>query len=174
MTFVAAFAMAEAGAAPVSVADLKAAFLYNFARFTEWPADVVPANGAIALCVAGDPDVVQSLGRAVQGKKIDGRTLSVRKMNLDGPIRSCQLLYASDVDIRRARELVNAVKGVPVLTVSDLPAFAEMGGTAHLFMQGERMRFAVNVDAALRANIRISAQLLNLAKIVKDEYASSN
>jgi hypothetical protein len=176
VTLVAALAVTHAGAAQGSVraADVKAAFLYNFARFTEWPAEALPAGAAIVICVIGDPDVAQSLGQAVQGKAIDRRWVVVKRMNADGPVRSCQLVYAGGVDVQRARQVVDMVKGAAVLSVSDLPAFSEMGGMAHLFMEGERMRFAVNVDAAMRSNIRISAQLLNLARIVKDEHAASN
>jgi hypothetical protein len=175
VTLVVTLAAPGAGAqASVSAADLKTAFLYNFARFTEWPADVLPARTAIVLCVIGDPDVAQSLARAVQGKAIDRHAITVRRMNADGPLRSCQLLYAGEVDVQRARQLVDALRGAAVLMVSDLPAFSEIGGTAHLFMEGERMRFAVNVDAAMRAKLRISTQLLNLARVVKDENAASN
>jgi len=157
----------------VSPSDLKAAFIYNFARFTLWPGEVVPANSPIVLCVAGDPDVAQSLDRAVQGKAVGGHALLVRRVGADQAVRGCQLLYAGDLNDTRARQLVSLLKDAPVLAISDLEAFTGIGGTAHFFMEGDRMRFAVNVDAANRANVRISAQLLNLARIVKESHAAA-
>ena len=171
--FVAA-TMLPCAAAPVSVPELKAAFLFNFVRFTEWPADAVPAAAPIALCVVGDPDVARAIGRAVQGKVIDGHPLVLKRTTEDADLRGCQLVYAGGIDERRARQLLDAVKDAPVLTISDLAAFTAIGGTARLFMEGERMRFAVNVDAAQRSNVRISAQLLNLAKIVRDDHGASH
>ena len=173
MALVAALVAPCLDAAPVSAPELKAAFLFNFARFTEWPADVVPAQAPISLCVVGDPELAQSLSRAMQGKVIDGHPLVFARTADDAALRRCQLVYAGGIDERRARQLLEAVKDIPVLTVSDLAVFTEIGGTARLFMEGDRMRIVVNVDAAQRARLRISAQLLNLAKIVKDDHGAS-
>jgi hypothetical protein len=174
IALVATLVMPRTGAPQVGASELTAAFLYNFARFTEWPIDVVPATAPLVLCVINDTEVARFLSRAVQGKTINGRRLTVRKAGADDPLGDCQLLYVSGLEANRARRVLDAVKGASVLTVSDLAEFAAMGGTAKLFMDGERMRFAVNVDAALRANVRISAQLLNLAQIVRDDHDFSN
>lgn len=159
-------------AGQVSVSELKAAFLFNFARFTEWPAEVLPAGSPLVLCVIGDADVAQSLTRAVQGKSIDGHAVVARRVGDDAVLKVCHLIYGSGIEGRRARQVLDALKDAPVLTVSDTAAFTAAGGTAYLFMEGERMRFAVNVDAAQRASLRISAQLLSLARIVKEDYGA--
>ncbi len=174
IVLIATLAMPRTGVAQVGASELTAAFLYNFARFTEWPVDVLPVTAPLVLCVVNDSEVARFLGRAVQGKRINGRRMKVRRAGADDLLGECQLLYASGLDLNRARQVLEAVKGAAVLTVSDLADFAEMGGTAKLFMDGERMRFAVNVDAALRANLRISAQLLNLAQIVRDDHDFSH
>jgi hypothetical protein len=148
---------------------LKAAFLYNFAKFTEWPADALPAGVPLALCVVGDRAVAQSLQQAVTGKRIGGHPLVMQQIDADGPVRTCHLIYAGDINTRTALQLLDATKGQAVLTVSDLDRFAQIGGTAQLFFEGERMRFAVNVDAAQRGRLRLSSQLLALARIVKDD-----
>jgi len=160
------------GTPQVGASELTAAFLYNFARFTEWPAAVLPANAPLMLCVINDADVALFLGRAVHGKRVNGRRLRVRRASADGWLGDCQVLYASGLDARRSRQLLDAVRDAAVLTVSDTAGFAAIGGTATLFMEGERMRFAVNLDAAYRANVRISAQLLNLAQIVREDHGS--
>lgn len=87
----------------------------------------------------------------------------------DGTLRSCHLLYAGSVDPKGAAHLLDTLKGAPVLTVSDLGTFAQIGGMAQLFVEDDRMRFAVNVQAAQRCKLRFSAQLLSLAKLVKDD-----
>lgn len=170
IALVATLAIPRPGVAQVGASELTAAFLYNFAHFTEWPPDAVPATAPLVLCVINDNEVARFLDRAVQGKTVNGRRLTVRRAGTGDALGDCQLLYASGLDASRARQVLNSVKSVAVLTVSDLADFAAMGGTAKLFMDGKRMRFAVNVDAALRANIRISAQLLNLAQIVRDDH----
>jgi hypothetical protein len=174
MVLCAILAMPRTGMPQVGASELTAAFLYNFVRFTEWPADVAPAATPLVLCVINNNDVARFLGRAVQRKTINGHRLIVRTSGADDPLGGCHLLYASGLDATRARQMLDAIKGAAVLTVSDLADFTAIGATAKLFMDGERMRFAVNVDAALRANLRISAQLLNLAQIVRDDHDFSN
>lgn len=147
-------------------AALKAAFLYNFARFAVWPVDVVPAGGPLTFCILGDWFVARSLEKAVQGKTIEGHPLIVTRLTDDGALRSCQILYAGRVDEERALELLAAVDGAPVLTVSDLDTFAQIGGTATFYVGDNQMRFAVNMDSARRSRVQLSAQLLRLAKLV--------
>ena len=174
IALVAVMAIPHTGVPQVGASELTAAFLFNFARFTEWPADVMPAAAPLVLCVINATDVVRFLGRAVQGKTIHGRPLTVRRADVGGPLADCHLLYASGLAASRVRTMLEAVDGAAVLTVSDLADFAAVGGTAQLYMEGERMRFAVNVDAALKANVRLSAQLLNLAQIVRDDHDFSH
>jgi hypothetical protein len=153
-----------------TAAELKAAFVFNFAAFTVWPDDALAPAAPLQLCVIGDPAVAQALERSARERReIEGHRVVVRKMEAGGPVRSCHVLYAGGLVAKRATELLEALKGVAVLTVSDLPAFTQLGGTAHLFVEGERMRFAVNVESAQRFRLRLSSRLLSLAKLVKDD-----
>jgi hypothetical protein len=145
-------------------AEIKASFLYNFARFAVWPVDVVPPGAPLTFCVLGDWFVAQSLEKTIQRKTIDGHSLIVARLKDDGGLRSCQMVYAGRVDKARALELLGELDGVPVLTVSDLDTFTELGGTATFFIDDEnRMRFIVNMDSARRSKVQLSAQLLRLA-----------
>ena len=145
-------------------AEIKASFLYNFARFAVWPVDVVPPGAPLTFCVLGDWFVAQSLEKTIQRKTIDGHALIVARLKDDWALRSCQMLYAGRVDKARALDLLGALDGVPVLTVSDLDTFTELGGTASFFIDDEnRMRFIVNMDSARRSKVQLSAQLLRLA-----------
>ena len=162
--------VSPAADAQVAIADLKAAFVLNLARFTEWPEYVRPAGTRVVLCVLGDRGVADSLGRIVTRKLITGRTIETRQPDDDASLRLCHVLYVN-ADAARARDLLATLADAPILTIGDSPAFTALGGTAHLFMEGDRMRFAVNVTAAHRANLRMSAQLLNMARIVRDDAA---
>ncbi len=156
-------------AAPASV--IRAGMLVNFARFVEWPADHGPDN-ALLLCVVDDAAVADALEDLVRGRSLERRALTVRRLKFDGALRECHLLYASGLDRQRAGLLLERVKDASVFTVSDFEGFAPMGGVVHFFVQGSRMRFAINPAAALRARLKISSQVLSVGSIVKDENAN--
>ena len=154
--------------AGVTAPALKAAFLYNFANFAEWPADVLAPGQRLSLCVVGDSAVADALERTIKGRGVDSHELTVEVVKADGPFPSCHLLYVSGLDKKGAARLLDSLKNKATFTVSDADQFAEMGGVAQLVLENGRMRFVVNVDAARRANLKISSKLLNLARIVKD------
>lgn len=165
-------ALAGAAAAPraqsATAASVKAGFLYHFAKFTEWPAGALAPGAPLTFCVIDEPNVTRELAKAAAGRHVDGRELVVTRMELDGPIRSCHVLYAERLDARSAAALVTSLEGAPVLSVADFPGFTQLGGVSHLFLERGRMRFAINVDAAGEAGLRLSSRLLSLAVIVKE------
>lgn len=148
---------------------LKAAFLYNFVKFAEWPAEVWAPNMPLTLCVLGDEAVQSELERSVKGHTVGERPLNVIPVSIDGALRSCHLLYVTGLDRRRLAHVIAQVKEAPVFTVSDTDAFAALGGISQLFVENGKMKFAINPASALRARLRISSKLLALAKLVKDE-----
>jgi hypothetical protein len=153
----------------VSTPGLTAAFLFNFVKFTTWPDNVLPGGMPIVVCVSGNDRVADSLIQLTQGKTVEGHTLAVRSMNIDQSPHECHVVYGASLDANRAQALVRATSGHPILTVSDLEDFAWRGGVANFYIDGGRMRFAVNPDAADRARLRISSKLLSLARIVRDD-----
>ena len=153
----------------ISAPELTAAFLFNFVKFTTWPADVLQDGGPLVVCVAGDDWVANSLVDLTRSQRVDGHSLSVRRTNLDRPLDECHVVYGAALDARRAKRLIQAASGRPILTVSDVPDFAQRGGVANFFVDGGRMRFAVNPAAADRARLRISSKLLTLARLVRDD-----
>ena len=156
-------------AQPATAPALTAAFLYNFAKFAEWPAESLPPGQRLSLCVVGDNAVADALEQIIKGRAVEGHELTVAVLKADGPLRSCHLLYVSG-DANRSAQVLEAVKGVPVFTVGDEIRFAASGGVAQLILENDHMRFAVNVSAAQRARLKVSSKLLSLAKIVKDDY----
>lgn len=151
----------------VSEAALKAAFLYNFVKFTEWPATAAPPAAPLVLCVA-DNAVSDALQTTVAGRSVGEHALVVARVALEDPLKGCALLYAGALDAKRAAQVISALRGGNVLSISDFDRFIEAGGVVRLYLDGGRMRFTINTDAAERARLRLSSQLLSLATIVKD------
>jgi hypothetical protein len=152
-----------------SAAALKAAYLLNFVKFSEWPADALTAGGPIVFCVIGDDAIEGSLKEIIKGQTVDGHSLVVRHQSLDVSMRSCHVLYAGGFDTKRSTQLIELVKDASVLTVGDSEQFPRMGGVAQFFAEDGKMRFAVNLQSMQRARLRLSSRLLQLAKIIKDQ-----
>ena len=159
-----------AGNAAETATDIavKAAFLYNFARFGEWPA--LPAGATMILCVEGDDKVAAALVETVRGQQINGHALDVRRAQDSADWKTCHLLFLADASARRLAGGLDAIKTLPVLTVSDGKNFSDSGGIIELYIDSGRMRFAINVDAAEGSGLRISSRLLGLARIVRNHH----
>jgi hypothetical protein len=156
-----------ASAKPMAAAALKAAFIYNFAKFTEWPPNHLSHSAPIVVCVVGDQQVADALASMTAGRDIRGHGLEVRQGVVNGPIEGCNVVYVSGLDEAQAKAFLEPLKIAAVLTVSDLETFAQLGGTANFFIEDGRMRFAVNVESAARSGLHLSSRLLSVAKVVK-------
>ena len=155
----------RAAAQDVTETALKAAFIYNFAKFTEWPADVMPAGKPLLICVLGDAAIAEALARAVKGRALAGHVPEVSQSAPAGPKPgACHILYLSAVTASQAATLVAALRDAPVLTISDVEGFTQLGGIAQFFFEGGQLRFTVNTESAKRARLLISSRLLVLAK----------
>jgi hypothetical protein len=143
---------------------LKASYIYNFAKFTEWPTEVVAAADPFVMCVLGDAAVGEALTQVVKGRALAGHSLSVSLVTRAGPQQGCHVLYVSGVTAAQAAQLVAGLRDVPVLTISDIEQFTELGGMAQLFFEFGRLRFTIQREAATRARLQISSRLLALAK----------
>jgi hypothetical protein len=163
-------AAAAADNATDAAADVavKAAFLYNFAKFAEWPA--LAPGAAITLCVVGDDQIASALVETVRGQNISGHALEVWHPQDPATWRSCHLLFLKQAEAKRAAGGLGAIKTLPVLTVSDGKDFSQTGGIIELFVESGRMRFAINVDAADGAGLRLSSRLLGLAKVTRNGH----
>ena len=142
---------------------LKAAFLFNFVKFTTWPVDVLPDAAPLLMCVVNDPAIGQSLSSAVRGRAVLGHEIRVMETDAPSALRACHLLYVSGTRAD-ALKTVAAVRNAPVLTVSDVQAFTSAGGIAQLHVQQGQLRFAIAPDTARAARLHISSKLLTLAR----------
>jgi hypothetical protein len=172
VALVLALAAAPAPAQDASAPALKAAFLYNFVKFAEWPAGVLSTNSPLVLCVVGDDAVADALRKTVDGHNIGAHPVVITRGKADA-LPLCHMLYASGLNEKQSARLLDSLKGKTVFTVSDQETFAQLGGVAHFFVENGKMRFAINPDAAQRAHLTLSSKLLSLAKLVKDERNGS-
>ena len=146
----------------VTEPSLKAAFIFNFAKFTAWPTDTLPPTGSFTACVLGDTSVYRALERTVRDRQVSGHGVIVVQNPLEGPLRTCHVLYVSGVAPNRIATILTAVRGLAVLTISDMDDFAIQGGVAQMFVENGRMRFDLNFDVARRSRLQLSARLLVL------------
>jgi hypothetical protein len=150
-----------------SLAAMTAAFLLNFAKFTDWPSDVVTPDAPLMFC-ASDLDVAQALPGVVEGKSVGAHKVTTSWVSLGSIPRECAVLYASGLDEKRSEALVTSLRGTSVLSVGDSEAFLKSGGIIRLFVDEGSMKFAINVSAAERARLQLSSRLLSLARIVRE------
>lgn len=145
-------------------AAVQAAFVLNFAKFTEWPPASQPARqGAMLLCQFGMREELTQAFRALEGRPLQGVPIQWRKVNRLDEARACHVLFIAESGLSLVQ-----LGGLPVLTVSDLPGFAQQGGVIGLVRQSGRLRFEVNRAVAQTAGLRLSADLLSLAMTVLD------
>jgi hypothetical protein len=147
--------------------ELKAAFLYNFAKFVDWPPAAFPdPNASFRICVLGKDPFGGSLQDAVGGEEIAGHKLIVVRTNFLPKPAGCQILFISRSERDQTAQILLAVKDSPVLTVGDSPGFLEQGGVINFLLEGTKVRFEINNEAAVRARLTISSKLLQLARRV--------
>ena len=166
-----ATAILPAPASPVASTEyqVKAAFLYNFAKFVEWPPEAFPDGRPFVIGILGQDSFGSALDEAVSGKTIRERKISVRRFSRLDEAADAHILFISDSEGEALPRILKRLGSAPVLTVSDLPRFAEQGGMVQLIMEQSRVRFAINVASVERAGLKPSSQLLKLARIVNGQ-----
>lgn len=153
--------------APPSEYQLKAAFLYNFAKFVEWPATTFPdATTPFTIGILGEDPSGGDLERTIKNKTVSGRPLQVKPIKaLSEPeLKNCQILFICASERKRLPEILKAVSGAAVLTVSEMEGFLLSGGMINFVMEGNKVRFEIKDETAKAARLRISSKLLSLAK----------
>ena len=155
--------------------QVKAAFLFNFAKFVEWPPGAfLSETTPITLCVFGQDPFGGVLEEIARGEAIQNREVLIRQTNELPSLNACQLIFVGNKEHKRLSELLNTVRGVSTLVVGETEGDAEAGAVIQFFSEGGQLRFAVNVDAMQRAKVSFSSKLLALAKIVHDGHPREN
>jgi hypothetical protein len=170
---VAAATAIAVGAAPVSGGapsehQVKAAFLYNFANFVEWPAGALgPADAPLKVCVLGEDPFGVALDNAFRDQVVQGHKVQVARGATLAALGRCHILFLSRSEQARWPDLVKELRSAPTLTVADGPPLVQQGGMVNFILEAKRVRFEINRGAADHAGLRISSKLLALARIVE-------
>ncbi len=152
-----------------TIAQLKAAYIYNFVRYVEWPAHASHHNGAdLVLCLAGPEDEALFVELAeLDGKNIRNHRISVRRADLGDEVDQCAMIVIEKVDPAQTGLLLQQLAGLPTLTVSSKPDFLDLGGMIGLVTEAGKLRFDINLSAARSNNLVLTFQLLKLARKVR-------
>jgi hypothetical protein len=149
--------------------EVKAAFLYNFGKFVEWPkGSFADDQSPFVLGVLGKDPFGKALD-SLKGRGIQGRDFVVKKFDGHETLERCHILFVAESEQAHLTEILKKVKHWPVLTVSDMKGFCPAGGDIALFIEEKSIRFEINVDSAQRKGLKLSSQLLKLAKIYKED-----
>lgn len=148
--------------------ELKAAFLYNFASYVEWPTRVTAdSGGTFVIGVYGDDPFGDMLEQTVAGKTVNGRRIEVKRFSSIRELKPCHILFISNSEDGRTGRILNAVKDWHTLTVGETDGFARNGGIIGFFLENKKVRFEINPDEARRSGLKVSSKLLKLARVVK-------
>lgn len=147
---------------------VKAAFLFNFAKFVEWPPQAFKSAGdPIAICVVGKDPFGGALDQAVSGQTVQGKSFSVRQLTDVQQIATCHIVFVSSSERKRLPSILHEIKTSGVLTVGECDNFTAEGGVVNFRIAEGTVRIQINVDAAAQQQLHISSKLLSLAEIVR-------
>jgi hypothetical protein len=150
---------------------LKLAFLYNFAKFVEWPADSFRSpGGTLAICIVGHNPFGLDIQSELRSRLAGGHPVEFVTLKLNDTLNACHIVFIPVTEKDQAARIVRSLKGASVLTVGESDGFAVSGGIINFTVEDGNIRFEINRRAADRAGLKISSKLLNLAKVVTEQY----
>lgn len=147
---------------------VKALFLYNFAKYVDWPVKAFPdATAPIVIGIVGKDRFEGELEEAVKGKTVKGRTFAIKHLAADGDLSGCQIVFISNSTSTETEEILRRIGTLPILTVGEDKTFEAAGGDIVFVLKEGRVRLTINLAAATKAGLRISSKLLAVADEVK-------
>jgi hypothetical protein len=147
--------------------QVKAAFLYNFAKFVEWPARAFPSPSApFTFCIVGADPFGQDLEQTINNETVGGREIAIRRLKRVER-EPCHIVFISASERETVPQILAILKSSSALTVSEFDSFIRIGGMVNLYMEDDRIRFEISIMPAENAGLRISSKLLKLAKLAR-------
>ena len=144
---------------------IKAAYIFNFAKFVEWPAEAFPTpDTPVTLCVLGRDPFGSELEKTIGNKSIEGRPLRIERIEENKPVPPCHLLFISSSERKRLPQLFQCLKNSSVLTIGETEQFTQLGGMINFIKQENTIHFEINLAAAEKAGLKISSKLLHIGK----------
>ncbi len=149
---------------------LKLAFLYNFAKFVEWPSDSFRSPGApLAICIVGHNPFSLGIEEELRSRPVGGHSIEFVARKPTDTLNACHIVFVPVTEKDQAARIVSSLKGLGALTVGESEGFAVRGGIINFTVEGGNVRFEINRTAAGRAGLKISSKLLSLARIVTEQ-----
>lgn len=149
-------------------ADVKAAFVYNFLKFVDWPPHALArSDQPLSLAIVGEGQVADAVERLLQGKKVGTHPLVVVRVKAGDPLADVHAVFVTGTDMDKAHRTLATKANASVLTMGDDDQFAARGGIIGLYVEDRRVRFEVNTGAADATGLRVSSRLLALARLVR-------
>jgi hypothetical protein len=148
--------------------QVKAAFLFNFAQFVEWPSTVL-TNADMPFCIGvlGDDPFGTALDETIQGETVNGHKIAVQHARRFKDLTNCQMIFICKSEKGRLKEIMTELDSGAVLSVSEIDGFAEKGGIINFYLDGSKVRFEINPAVARHDGLKVSSQLLSLGKIIQ-------
>ncbi|MCC6124923.1 MAG: YfiR family protein [Pirellulales bacterium] len=156
--------------------EVKAAYLYGFGRYIEWPENAFQkASDPFVIGVVGEDPIIGALEEISAKRKIQQRKIVVRRFAAADDFKQpCQILFVShSIPPEEQAALIKKTRGLPLLAVGETPGFAENGGGANFISEGDRVQFEINIESARRSRLRMDAQLLKRGKPVGSQQAAA-
>ena len=148
--------------------QIKAAFLYNFTKFVEWPIEKFPGtNSPIVIGVLGGDSFASALAETIKGRKVNGREIWLQQVNTVSEVKGLHVLFVAGSDSKRFGDLEETIKESSVLAVGESEEFFKLGGAIVFVLEENKVRFEIDMNSAERSKLKISAQLQRLARTVK-------
>jgi hypothetical protein len=164
MTVVVGFVCNAAAQQQPSEYDLKAAFLFNFAKFVEWPSEAfAETNSPIVIGILGKNVFGDTLEKIINNRKVNNRGFEFRHFDSTSETTNCQILFISSSEKNDFAKIISALHNASVLTVSEADGFLKAGGMINFLIEGKNIKFQISDEAAKKARLRISSKLLSLA-----------
>jgi hypothetical protein len=147
--------------------EVKAAFLLNFTKFVQWPADAFAnATSPFVIGIVGNDTVGDSLRETIPGKAVNGHELRLRRVSASDDLAQLHMLFITKSDDIRVSDILARVSARAILTIGDAAGFCSSGGAIQIDVDDSQVRFEVNLDATQRSRLEVSSKLLTLAKVV--------
>jgi hypothetical protein len=145
--------------------QIKAAFLFRFAKFVEWPAKAFSSPDApLVIGVLGDNPFHDDLPQVIQKKTVDAHPVAIQEFRSAAEVTNCHILFISSSEKGRTPQILATLKGSSILTVAEMDKFIEAGGMINFFMEGTKIHFQINNDSAVKAGLKISSRMLILSQ----------
>lgn len=166
--FICAGLMGADGGSSVSEYKLKAAFIFNFAKFVTWPDDSFESrDSTFRIGVLGTDPFGKVLDDTVAGKSVGNRSVQIKRGDTLSDLADCHILFISRSKAKETGDIIKELEKAGVLTVGDMNRFAESGGVIGFYLEERKIRLAINTKAAKSNDLKISSKLLSISKIVK-------